>query len=63
MKCDQCNRRVKDTFQAKWNHMVKYHPVELGTRILPLAFQPQTFETVGHIIAEYAKTKLQSGVR
>lgn len=59
MKCLQCNRRVKETFQAKWNHMIRYHTIEFGMKVLPLLFQPEAFVSIGQVAGEYAKDKIK----
>ena len=38
IRCQKCNRRVRDNFQGKWSHLVDYHPDYMAQRILPLLF-------------------------
>jgi hypothetical protein len=34
MKCNECNRRVKDTPEAKMKHIAKYHPVHVIQKLI-----------------------------
>jgi len=33
MKCNSCNRKVKDSIESKMKHIIKYHPFALLPRI------------------------------
>lgn len=52
MNCNQCGRRVKDDFKAKWNHMVKYHPRIAMRKIVTVLCDEAKAEAVGSILAK-----------
>lgn len=56
MKCNLCNRRVKDTLQSRWKHVTKYHPVEAFTRLIHLAPNARNF---GEQLGKYAKAQIR----
>lgn len=54
MNCNQCNRRVRDSFSDKLLHMMKYHPDQLLTWVHKL---PAISYTIGEQLAMLLKGK------
>lgn len=52
MKCNHCNRRVKDSVQGRINHMVKYHQDKILGMGMRIAANPYGF---GQALGEYVK--------
>jgi hypothetical protein len=51
MRCNQCNRVVRNGFKPKWRHLVNYHPEIITQRLLPL-LNPVEAHNTGRVLGE-----------
>lgn len=40
IRCDLCNRTVKNEFKPKWKHLIRFHPDLFVRRLAPLINNP-----------------------
>jgi len=38
VQCRLCERKLEDSFEAKWKHALKHHPEEMFSNVLAAAF-------------------------
>lgn len=58
VRCNLCRSRVQDTFAAKWKHILRKHPEEMFSRLLPMAFDPSIAREVGAQIGRTLREQL-----
>lgn len=63
MKCLKCNRRVVDTFESKFRHVVKYHPHCVAEALTRFLVSPQTGFRVGELFGEYVKQRIKNAIK
>ena len=51
----KCGRKVGESFQRRWNHIVKYHPEWTLPGLFKIVSNPKGF---GEMVGRYAKAKL-----
>ncbi len=59
INCKLCDRRVVDSFESKWRHIVKRHPEVLIQSVLPYVISPERARAVGAKVADWFKEKIQ----
>lgn len=57
MKCLKCNRRVKDADVSRFNHVIRYHPELLISR-LGSVLNESSLISVGEIFGQMTKRAL-----
>ena len=63
MKCLKCNRRVTDTFESKFRHVVKYHPHHVAESLTRFLVSPQTGYRLGEMFGEYVKQRIKHAIK
>ena len=62
MKCNQCNRNVKDTFKARWLHMQRYHlDIFVGMLVGVLTSEEKLFR-LGEYFGKVVRTKAYGAI-
>lgn len=63
VKCNLCGRSVTETFHVKWNHLLKYHPAEMFSRLLPMVFDIGSVRSAGEQIGKEMKDRVATSFR
>lgn len=60
VQCRLCERKIPDTWADKWRHMLKYHPEETFSRLLPLALDPSKARDIGIQAGRLLRQRIES---
>ncbi|MCI0618952.1 hypothetical protein L0244_38760 [bacterium] len=61
VKCLICGRKMLDTFQTKWRHILKIHPDEAMSRLIPMLADPSIVRERGNHIAQALLEEIKHG--
>ncbi len=58
--CNHCGRKVKDIYQSKWDHVWKFHPDMVLSKMVGAFLRPQELERIGEKFGQILRNKLVS---
>lgn len=61
IQCNECGRKVRDNWESKTHHIMKYHPTLPLIRIATTMFSPIVFEKMGERLGDAFKRLVSNG--